>query len=391
MNWLDVIAVAGLLVAAALGIGRGFFAPVLGLAGAIAGLAIGFLLAGPLAEALTPVEQPLRGVIALLVLVALVVGGETIGGGLGGSIGRGVPALVRGPLDQLGGALVGLAQGIFFIWLIGGLLAAGVAPGLSRAAHGSLVLRLTYELLPPPGVVAGRLISLFEASELPRIFAGLEPEPAPPVELPDDERLRALAESAVGSTVRVDATGCGDLVHVGSGFFIGPTQAVTNAHVVAGSSETTVTLGETVYTAMLVLFDADADLALLTVSGIEAPGLELSAEAPSRGQTAVVIGYPGGGPLTAEPAGVTASYSVTGPDIYGEGRTSRPIVELQAGIERGDSGGPLVIEPGIVGGVVFGASRGDPNVGYALAAPYAAERLQPGIGSSEATDTGSCR
>jgi S1-C subfamily serine protease len=88
---------------------------------------------------------------------------------------------------------------------------------------------------------------------------------------------------------------------------------------------------------------------------------------------------------------VTASYQATGPDIYGAGRVQRSVVEMRAAIRQGNSGGPLVTAPGVAGGVVFGGSRIDPSVGYAISAPAAASVIQPGLGSSSAVSTGPCR
>ena len=52
--------------------------------------------------------------------------------------------------------------------------------------------------------------------------------------------MAGLAESAAASTTRITSAGCGALLSVGSGFFVGQEHAVTNAHVVAGSTTTTV-------------------------------------------------------------------------------------------------------------------------------------------------------
>ena len=150
---------------------------------------------------------------------------------------------------------------------------------------------------------------------------------------------------------------------VGSGFFVSPVDLITNAHVVAGGTETTVTLGTSVHEASVVAFDADADLALLHVPSAAAPALQLSAERPPRGTTGVALGYPGGGPLDITPAAVTATYEAAGPNIYGDGVIVRTVVEMRADIRRGNSGGPLMIAPRIVGAVVFGASRVAPEVG----------------------------
>ena len=89
-------------------------------------------------------------------------------------------------------------------------------------------------------------------------------------------------------------------------------------------------------------------------------------------------------------AAVTATYEVPGPNIYGEGQYSRSVVEMRSDIRRGNSGGPLVIAPGVVGAVVFGASRVSPEVGYAIGSDEAVERIGPFIGSTSAVDTGAC-
>jgi S1-C subfamily serine protease len=104
----------------------------------------------------------------------------------------------------------------------------------------------------------------------------------------------------------------------------------------------------------------------------------------------VALGYPGGGDLTITAAGVTASHEIAGPNIYGDGVSERTVVELRAEVRRGNSGGPLVVEPGLVGGVIFGASRINPEVGYAIGANEAVERLGPYLGSTTAVDTGAC-
>jgi S1-C subfamily serine protease len=139
-----------------------------------------------------------------------------------------------------------------------------------------------------------------------------------------------------------------------------------------------------------VVFDDEADLALLHVPGAAAQPLQLATTTPTRGTTGVALGYPGGGELTVTAAGVTASHDISGPNIYGQGSYERSVVELRSAIRRGNSGGPLVIEPGLVGGVIFGASRVDPSVGYAIGADEAVERLGPFIGSTAAVDTGDC-
>jgi S1-C subfamily serine protease len=63
---------------------------------------------------------------------------------------------------------------------------------------------------------------------------------------------------------------------------------------------------------------------------------------------------------------------------------------MRSQIRRGNSGGPLVVAPGIVGAIVFGASESSPDVGYAIGADEAVERIGPIIGSTTPVDTGAC-
>jgi S1-C subfamily serine protease len=390
VNPLDVIVVVLLLLGLVAGARAGFFGPVLGLVGAVLGFGLALLLSSILREPLGEVEQPMRAVLTLLGLGALVLSGEALGAAAGAQLSFGMRRSPLKPLDALGGAVVGAAHVVLLVWLLGGALAAGMAPGLAATARESAAVTLVTERLPPPLNVAGRLLALLDTTDLPPLFGGLEPLPAEPVDLPADAEARALAESALSSTARITASGCGAGLSVGSGFFISPTHAVTNAHVVAGSSGTTVTIGGGVHEAVVVAYDPEADLALLHAPGAAAPTLELSTAVPGRGSTGVALGYPGGGDLTVTAAGVTAAHRITGPDIYGQGAHTRSVLELRAEIRQGNSGGPLVVEPGIVGGVIFGGSRLSPEVGYAIGADEAVQRLGPSIGSTQPVDTGAC-
>ena len=390
MNLIDAGVLVLLLIGLVSGARAGFLGPVLGLFGAAVGVAVAILLATIFRDQLSLIEQPIRAIATLLALGAFVLVGEATGAAAGSAMSLNVQRNGMRPLDAVGGAAVGAAHVLLLVWLVGGMLAVGMAPSLSGAAHDSVALRLVAERLPPPTAVAGRLLALLDTTDIPQLFAGFEPTPAAPVELPADVDARALAESALASTARITSAGCGGGLAVGSGFFVSPTSVVTNAHVVAGGSDTTVTVGGSVHDATVVAFDPDADLALLSVPGAVAPALRLSEAPPTRGTAGVALGYPGGGDLTTTPAAVTASYRAGGPNIYGDGIGERSVVEMTANIQRGNSGGPLVIAPGVVGAVVFGASRVAPEVGYAIGSDQALERLAPAIGSTAAVDTGAC-
>jgi S1-C subfamily serine protease len=390
MNLFDALVILMLLFAAFAGARAGFLGPVLGLVGAVIGFAFALFLASLLGEQLEQIEQPLRALVTILGLGAFVITGEASGAAIGAQMSHGLRGSPFRPVDAMGGALVGAAHVVLLVWLLGGMLAMGMAPTLGALARESVAVRIATERLPPPMTVAGQLLALLDTTDLPPLFGGLEPLPAEPVELPADAEARALAESALASTARITASGCGAALSVGSGFFVSATHAVTNAHVVAGSEVTTVTIGGATLDAVVVAFDDEADLALLSVPGARAPAMRLAQTSPTRGTTGVALGYPGGGDLTVTAAGVTASHDIAGPNIYGDGSFGRSVVELRAEVRRGNSGGPFVIEPGLVGGVIFGASRINPEVGYAIGADEAVARLGPFIGATAAVDTGAC-
>lgn len=390
MNPVDAIVLVLLALGVVSGVRAGFFGPVGGLAGAGIGFAVALLLASAFRDQLATIEQPIRAIATFAGLAAFVMVGEAAGSAAGSRMSRRLRGAGLRPLDALGGGMVGAAHVVLLVWLVGGMLAAGIAPGVAAAARESVALRAVEDSLPPPAVVAGRLLTLLDTTGLPPLFAGLEPAPAPPVDLPADADVRALATSAIASTARISSTGCGAGVAVGSGFFVAPTHVVTNAHVVAGATATTVRIGGGEHAAAVVAFDPDADLALLHVPTGQAPALQLSTEPPLRGVSGAAIGYPGGGDLTISPAAVTASYRIGGPNIYGDGVVDRSVVEMRTTIRPGNSGGPLVVAPGTVGGVVFGASRASPDIGYAIGADQALASIGPFIGSTAPVGTGAC-
>jgi S1-C subfamily serine protease len=390
MNAFDFLVLVLLGLGLLAGARAGFLGPVLGLLGGIGGFALALVIGSALREPLLAIDQPTRALVTIVGLAGLVIFGEALGAGIGATVSRGIRFSPLRPLDMAGGALFGAAHVVLLVWLVGGLVTLGVSPLLGPEARESVAIRVTSERLPPPGVVAGRVMELLASTDLPTLFGGLEPLPSEPVDLPADAEVRALAESAIASTARVTSAGCGAGLSVGSAFFVGSEHAVTNAHVVAGGESVTVTVAGAELAAVVVAFDPATDLALLNVPGAGAPALELAADAPPRGTAAAVLGYPGGGELTVTAAAVTATFDIAGPDIYGSGAHPHSVVELRGEIRRGNSGGPLVVAPGVAGAVVFGASRTSPEVGYAIGADQARQSIGASIGATAPVDTGPC-
>jgi uncharacterized membrane protein required for colicin V production len=260
VNIVDLAIVAIVFLAAVLGWRSGALPQVLGLAGAAVGIAAVVLLV-PAVDRLDP---PIRAFLAfggafLIVAVAEAIG-STLGAGLRDRLGRGV----ANRLDAVLGALFGIAQALVLAWLVGGLLATGPFPSLAREAQRSVAVRTLLGALPPPSEVAGELGSLIDASGLPQVFSGLEPQPAPAVPTPGRAEAEQIAAVALGSVVRVDTQACG-LIFTGTGFAVAPNFIVTNAHVVAGGSGVTVTADATGRRArgVVVFFDPELDLALV--------------------------------------------------------------------------------------------------------------------------------
>ncbi len=389
MNFIDLAAIAILAATVALGAWAGLFPQLLGLIGAAVGFVAALIAANTFHAPLVLVDQPLRAFLAASGLVGLTLIGEAAGSAIGSRIRQAMQASMLGGLDLAGGMVIGFGQGILTIWIVAALVLAGAAPSLERAVDASLVVRAINRILPAPEGVAHQLVALLAPTDLPQLFAGVEPSPAPPLDLPASGTFGPLAQSAEASTVQVVVIGCGR-EQLGSGFFVAEHVVVTNAHVVAGGNSISVALGGFTQRATLVHFDARQDIAVLRLPTMSAPPLRLAQDAPNRGTPAVALGHPRGGPLTPIPAVVTAQFTANGPDIYDNGDVSRQVVEVRADVQRGDSGGPLVIAPGVVGGIVFGASRTSDNVGYAIAANSVAREITDASARSASVPSGAC-
>lgn len=390
MNLFDLLALAVVLLAVWGGFRSGAMPQIGGLTGAIIAGVVGVTMGIPfLVDALGDAEPAVRAVTVLLVLLLLIgmgeVAGSAIGRAISGTLGQGL----LGAADRVVGAMVGLAQGVFLVWLVGGLLAAGPIPRAAHLAQSSTIVRSLYGVVPPPTAFADELTALLDATGLPDLFVGLDPLPGDPVPVPSDPEAAAIAEPALGSTGRVAAIACQNELS-GTAFVVAPGYLATNAHVVAGARTVRVNLAGEAYDATVVLFDPELDIAVLRSPRVEARALLFASDEPARGTDGAAIGFPEGGRQTIVPSAVVDGLTAEGRDIYEEHRVVRRILELRAEIMPGDSGGPLVLGDGTVGGMVFAQSKTDPAVGYALSPTVVATTIAPALGSSVAADTGPC-
>lgn len=393
MNWVDYALLVVVALAGIRGLRAGAAMQVLTYGGLFLGLFLGALVAPSLAELVHGATA--KAIVALVVLVGAATIVSGLGRLLGAHSGRFLHRVRLGPVDSAFGVVVAVVVALVVAWLLATLVQASQFTALDRSVQQSRIVRALDNVLPPIPTVFARVERFLAHSGFPVVFAGIPPQTAGPVSLPTDASARAAVLHAEGSTVQVAGSGCG-VIQEGSGFVVAPGLVVTNAHVVAGIAAPSVIDSSGRHPATAALFDPKLDIAVLRVPGLADPVLSVDPTVVPRGTTGVVMGYPGGGPLTARKAGVAAAFEAVGLDIYGNSQTTREIYQLEAVVQPGNSGGPLVasgdrgIADGTVIGVVFACSTTNTDVGYALAMPAVAADVARAQATSAAVGTGGC-
>jgi hypothetical protein len=282
--------------------------------------------------------------------------------------------------DGAGGAALIGAVALGLAWIFGAV--ALHAPGTTELrgdVQNSVILRELDQVMPPSG---GVLNVLDRVDPAPAITGPATPRQRPNSAIAEDPRIVA----AGGSVVRVLSTACG-LGIEGSGWAVRPDLIVTNAHVVAGADDTTVTTAAGVeLDATAVYYEPKDDLALLKVEA-KLPTLPV-ATGDDSGAEAAVLGYPENGPYTVTPARVGETRTTISEDSYGRGPIERTITALGGDVRSGNSGGPLLNAMGEVVGVVFAATTNGPTGGFAVPAAELAGATDQV--SDSRVDTGAC-
>jgi S1-C subfamily serine protease len=291
--------------------------------------------------------------------------------------------LVRGRglhlADGAGGAALIASVALGLVWVFGAV--ALHAPGTAQLrvdVQRSLILRSLNDVLPPSGPI---LQALNRVDPAPSITGPATPVAAPDPRTPSDPDVAR----AGASVVRVLGTACG-LGIEGSGWVAAPGLVVTNAHVVAGEDDTTVTTQEGAsMEATPVHYDPENDLAVLRVDTSLAP-LELDPK-PQSGDSGAVLGYPENGPFSVAPARLGETRDTISEDSYGRGPIRRPIVSLRGTVRSGNSGGPIVDTRGRVMGTVFAATTSGAPGGFAVPDDIVRRALDD---AGSPVDTGPC-
>lgn len=378
MTVLDFAILAFTLALGLWGYRQGLIVGAMTLLGFAAGAFAGSRLAPLVLErgAESPYAPLLAALGALIAGALAAVGVESIALGLRQKL---VRRRVVHLADGAGGAALIASVALGLVWVFGAVALHAPATARLRAdLQDSLILRSLDDVLPPSGPV---LDALNRADPAPSVIG-----PATPTRPPDGAIATNPAVLHAGdSVVRVLSTACGLGVE-GSGWAVEPGLVVTNAHVIAGADDTTVTTrGGVELGATPVYYRPEQDLALLRV-GADLPTLPI---APERrvGSEAAVLGYPENGPYALAPARVGETRETVSEDSYGNGPVDRAITALSGEVRSGNSGGPLVDARGQVLGTVFAATTSGAPGGFAVPVELVREALHH---ASEEVGTGPC-
>jgi S1-C subfamily serine protease len=139
-----------------------------------------------------------------------------------------------------------------------------------------------------------------------------------------------------------------------------------------------------------IWFDPNLDLAVLRVSGLAGQPLDVDTDIQTNGTPTALLGYPGGGDFRADSSVIRNEFTAIGRNIYGNGRTSRQVYEIQAHVVPGNSGGPVINQRGDVVAMVFAESTDYANTGYALVTRKVMQEIQQAKYQNQTRDTSNC-
>lgn len=385
MTVADLVILALVALMALQGFARGFIVGVMALVGFIGGGFIGSRIAPLLLSG--GAHSPYSALFSL--------GGAVILGGLLASIFEGVARKVRRFIwlpglrivDGLLGATLTACIGLGMAWITGAVLLQtssqfSLPQSFRHSIARSLILGDLNKALPPSGPI---LNALGRIDPLENVTGRIADVPAP-----DKAIVYAHGVSAASSSVvKIVGQACGFGVE-GSGWVAGPGLVVTNAHVVAGESNTGVFLsgrGRRLR-AYAIVFDPHNDIAILSVPGLSAPALRLASE-PASGESAAILGFPLNQSYLAQPSRLGSTQRTNTTNAYGN-PAIRVISSLRGRVQPGNSGGPMVDAAGAVIGTVFAEITNAPDSGLAVPNSVVGRELRRARDTRHSVSTQSC-
>jgi S1-C subfamily serine protease len=390
-GWLDLAVVIIALLAASSGWRQGAVASALAFLGVVLGAVAGILIAPHILIHIHEGRQ--RVLVGVVLIVALVIVGEVAGMVLGRAARSGMRHPFTRSVDSVVGAALQTVAVLVTAWLLALPLASSSQPAIAAAVNGSRVLSDVNQVAPNwLRRLPNEFSRLLNTSGLPDVIGPFGRAPIAAVDPPDASVLQTpVALNLQYSVLRIRgvAPSCQRALE-GSGFVVAPERVMTNAHVVAGTTTVQVDTARGQLDATVVLFDQAKDIAVLAVPGLNAPVVPLAPAAAKSGQSAIVLGYPGGGPYTASAARVRETLDLNGPNIYKSANVEREVYTVRGRVRAGNSGGPLVDTDGEVLGVVFGAAVTDDDTGYVLTLKEVQPDLAVAAESTAQVATGEC-
>lgn len=396
MNWVDVIVIVLAIFAVIGGARQGLVVTVPAIALLLGGAVLGIKIAPMVVAQVENVA--FRAALSFGIPVLLAALGETVGVWLGHLVKDNIRNRHLRSADNALGATVGavLQAGMVFVvaWLfVLPLTSVRGLPGLASAINGSTVLGTVNRLMPQ--AVSGlpnELRRQLTVSDLPNVTNPFTKTPINQVGPPNTAlQSSAAVQQDHASVLKVHgrAPQCSRELE-GSSFVVAPQHVLTNAHVVAGTSQVSVDSAQGPLQARVVYFDPNVDVAVLYVPGLQASPLRFDHSPASSGDDGIVLGYPLDGPYTASAAKIRRRINLKGPNIYNSQTVVRDVYSLRATVRSGNSGGPLVEPNGEVMGVVFGAAVNDNDTGFALTEQQVSHAVDLAPGLYQRVDTGSC-
>ncbi|WP_347059159.1 MarP family serine protease [Blastococcus sp. HT6-30] len=392
MSLVDLVLIVLALLFALSGFRQGLLVSATSILGFLGGAVLGAQLAGPVGDRIEG-SSVTRVFAALVVVLA----GALLGQILAGAVGRAVRARVTWEpakmVDSVTGAVVSAASVLLVAWMVASPLASSPFPQVASQVRQSALVQAVDQAVPD-GVrtVYENLREAIDRRGLPDVLDPLTPTDARAVPAPDPALQNSKVVASVeGSVVKIRgvAPSCSRQID-GSGFVYAPERVMTNAHVLAGVTDPVVLAEGKEYDAVPVLVDEEVDVAVLAVPGLPQVPLRFTEQPADSGDDAIIMGYPGGGPLYVGAARVRSRGEISGPDFRNTRTVVRDVYALYGQVRAGNSGGPLFAPDGSVLGVVFASAIDDPETGYALTGPQVAEAAAQGSRAGAEVGTGSC-
>jgi S1-C subfamily serine protease len=396
MSWVDIVVVLLAIAAAISGWRHGLAVAALSFLGVIGGALLGLKIA-PLVVGLFEGDTS-RVVVSVLIVIALVALGETLGVYLGRALRDRMRLNAVRTVDSMFGSILQAISALVVAWLIALPLATSSNVALSSALKSSSVLSTVDSVMPDPvRALPNELRSMFDASGFPDVLSPFSSTPVAEVPAPSPELVKdPVVQRARASVLKIRgrAPSCSRALE-GTGFVVGDERVMTNAHVVAGTSDVSVEVpksggGSQTEAARVVYYDEQVDVAVLAVPGLQARTLPFNFSGAQTGDNAVALGYPLDGPFSSSPAKVRQRIQLRGPDIYESSTVTRDVYTIRGTVRSGNSGGPLVNPQGQVIGVVFGAAVDQGDTGFVLTADQVHAALDAAPASTGRVSTGSC-